>query len=142
MPPALSLQIPEDRPAGGSPADQGAEDDSDDDGLDLEGDNEENEEDNAGVHKAEATQEVFERSSKKLLLLGCAFSLRWCGLWADWGCRIGLACYIHSLDSTSLYTFPTFAASSFHAHGLLGAIGVAQAVVRESCAAIILSVPG
>jgi hypothetical protein len=38
---------------------------------------------------------------------------------------------MHSLDAITTASFPAFAASSFHAHSVLGAIQVTQGVVSE-----------
>lgn len=65
-----------------------------------------------GVKTAEATQRVYGPLSKRFLFIG-----------------IALAAYIYSLDAVTTASFPTFAASEFNAHNLIGAISVTQGVI-------------
>ncbi|KAJ7905680.1 major facilitator superfamily domain-containing protein [Mycena olivaceomarginata] len=53
------------------------------------------------------------------------------GKHAKWALFIslGLAAYIYSLDSTTTYTFLTYATSEFKSHSLLGSIQVAQGII-------------
>ncbi|KAM0755497.1 drug:h+ antiporter [Meredithblackwellia eburnea MCA 4105] len=65
-----------------------------------------------GISKVKAAKRVWGPKSKIALWIGVA-----------------LASYIYSLDGTTTYQYQALATSSFAAHSLLGAIGVAQAIV-------------
>jgi hypothetical protein len=84
-----------------------------------------------GVKTVEAAQRVQSPLTRRALYIGCVLRLACMfGLAVtEHCCSLGLAAYMHSLDAITTSSFPAFAASSFHAHSVLGAIQVTQAVV-------------
>lgn len=69
-PPTLRLQIPIPRENARMLGEEEEVSDEDDEELDDDDADKADAEQNAGIHKATATQEVFQRSSKRILLFG------------------------------------------------------------------------
>ncbi|KAF7338159.1 hypothetical protein MVEN_02040800 [Mycena venus] len=69
--------------------------------------------------------------SPEILQTQRAATTRFYGKHAKWALFIslGLAAYIYSLDSTTTYTYLTYATSEFGSHNLLGPIQVAQGII-------------